>query len=156
MRILEPFINRVCKRLYAWNPFGYIQKNNPTLGHYIRNVYKTMEVVFYDLDIGIGIARAEGTLAFMFVPYEMLILSVVKKLGILPIQNPHFLIFLIITCAISLLFTHFLGQKNEEYIGYFHKFERHKHNAVWHVISSIFFIGAVCAGIISIIWWNES
>lgn len=110
-------------------------------------MYKTLEVVFYDLDIGIGSACAEGT---------MLILSVVKKLGILPIQNPHFLIFLIITCAISLLFTHFLGQKNEEYIGYFHKFERHKHNAVWHVISSIFFIGAVCAGIISIIWWNES
>ncbi len=29
------------------NPFGYIQKNNPTLEHYIRNVYKTMEVVFF-------------------------------------------------------------------------------------------------------------
>ena len=75
---------------------------------------------------------------------------------ILPIQNSHFLIFLIITCGLSLLFTHFLGQKNEEYIGYFHKFESHKNNAVWHVISSIFFIGAICAGIISIIWWNES
>ena len=31
-----------------------------------------MEVVFYDINIGIGIARAEGTLAFMFVPYETL------------------------------------------------------------------------------------
>ena len=75
---------------------------------------------------------------------------------ILPIQNSHFLIFLIITCGLSLLFTHFLGQKNEEYIGYFHKFESHKNNAVWHVISSIFFIGAICAGIISIMWWNEN
>ena len=111
MRILGPFINRVCKRLYFWNPFGYIQENNSTLEHYIKNVYKTLEVVFYDINIGIGIARAEGTLAFMFVPYEMLILSVFKKLRILPIQNSHFLIFLIITCGLSLLFTHFLGQK---------------------------------------------
>lgn len=71
------------------------------------------------------------------------------------IQNFHFLIFLIITCSLSLLFTHFLGQKNEEYIGYFHKFESHKNNAVWYVISSIFFIGAVCAGIICIMWWND-
>ena len=101
MRVLGPFINRVCKLLYFWNPFGYIQKNNPTLEHYIRNVYKTMEVVFYDINIGIGIARAEGTLAFMFVPYEMLILSVSKKFRILPIQNSHFLIFLIITCGLS-------------------------------------------------------
>ena len=124
IRILGPFINRVCKRLYFWNPFGYIQKNNPTLEHYIRNVYKTMEVVFYDINIGIAIARAEGTLAFMFVPYEML--------------------------------TYFLSEKNEEYIGYFHKFESHKNNAVWHVISSIFFIGSVCAGIIFIMWWNEN
>ena len=45
---------------------------------------------------------------------------------------------------------------NERKIGYFHKFESHKNNAVWHVISSIFFIGAVCAGIISIMWWNEN
>ena len=74
MRILEPFINRACKRPYFWNPVGYIQKNNPTLEHYRKNVYNTMEVVFYDINIGIGIARAEGTLAFMFVPYEMLIL----------------------------------------------------------------------------------
>ncbi|WP_141241280.1 hypothetical protein [Prevotella sp. 885] len=139
-----------------WNPFGYIQKNNPTLEHYIKNVHKTMEVVFYDIKIGIGIARAEGTLAFIFVPYEMLILSIFKKLRIFPIQNSHFLIFLIITCGISILFTHYLGQKNEEYIGYFHKFESHKNNAVWHVISSMFFIGAVCAGIISIMWWHES
>ena len=115
-----------------------------------------MEVVFYDINIGIGIARAEGTLAFMFVPYEMLILSVFKKFRILPIQNSLFHISLIITCGLSLLFTHFLGQKDEEYIGYFHKFESHKYNAVWHVISSIFFIGAVCAGILSIMWWNES
>ena len=76
MRILWPFVNRVCKRLYFWNPFGYIQKNNPTLEHYIKNVHKTMEVVFYDIKIGISIARAEGTLAFIFVPYEMLILSI--------------------------------------------------------------------------------
>lgn len=117
---------------------------------------KRWKLFFMIINIGIGIARAEGTLAFMFVPYEMLILSVFKKLKILPIQNSHFLIFLIITCGLSLLFTHFLGQKNEEYIGYFHKFERHKNNAVWHVISSIFFIGAVCAGIISIMWWNEN
>ena len=156
MRILEPFINRVCKRLYFWNPFGYIQKNNPTLEHYIRNVYKTMEVIFYDINIGIGIARAEGILAFMFVPYEMLILFVFKKLRILHIQNSHFLIFLIIACGLSLLFTHFMGQKDEEYIVYFHKFESHKNNTVWHVISSIFLTGAVCAGIISIVWWNES
>ena len=54
-----------------------------------------MEVVFYDMNIGIGISRAEGTLAFMFVPYEMFILSVFKKFRILPIQNSHFLIFLI-------------------------------------------------------------
>ena len=120
IRILGPFINRVCKRLYFWNPFGYIQKNNPTLEHYIRNVYKTMEVVFYDINIGVGIARAEGTLAFMFVP------------------------------------TYFLSEKNEEYIDYFQKFESHKNNAVWHAISSIFFIGAVCAGIIFIMWWNEN
>ena len=112
------------------NPFGYIQKNNPTLEHYIRNVYKTMEVVFYDINIGVGIARAEGTLAFMFVPYEMLILSVFKKFRILPIQNSHFHIFLITTCCLSLLFTYFLSEKNEEYIGYFHKFESHKNNAV--------------------------
>ena len=156
IRILGPFINRVCKRLYFWNPFGYIQKNNPTLEHYIRNVYKTMEVVFYDINIGVGIARAEGSLAFMFVPYEMLILSVFKKFRILPIQNAHFHIFLITTCCLSLLFTHFLSEKNEEYIGYFHKFESHKNNAVWHVISSIFFIGSVCAGIIFIMWWNEN
>ena len=156
MRILRPFINRVCKRLYYWNPFGYIQKNNPTLEHYIRNVYKTMEVVFYDINIGIAIARAEGTLAFMFVPYEMLILSVFKKFRILPIQNSHFHISLIITCVLSLLFTYFLSEKNEEYIGYFYKFESHKNNAVWHVISSIFFIGSVCAGIIFIMWWNEN
>ena len=156
IRILEPFINRVCKWLYFWNPFGYIQKNDPTLEHYIRNVYKTMEVVFYDINIGVGIARAEGTLAFMFVPYEMLILSVFKKFRILPIQNSHFHIFLIITCALSLLFTYFLSERNEEYIDYFHKFESHKNNAVWHVISSIFFIGSVCAGIIFIMWWNEN
>lgn len=86
----------------------------------------------------------------MFVPYEMLILSVFKKLRILHIQNSHFLIFLIIAFGLSLLFTHFMGQKDEEYIGYFHKFESHKNNTVWHVISSIFLIGAVCAGIISI------
>ena len=115
-----------------------------------------MKIGFYDKNIGMSILRAEGILVFMFVPYEMLILSVFKKLKILPIQNSHFLIFLIITCGLSLLFTHFLGQKNEEYIGYFHKFESQKNNAVWHVISSIFFIGAICAGIISIIWWNES
>ena len=89
-----------------------------------------MEVVFYDINIGVGIARAEGTLAFMFVPYEMLILSVFKKLRILPIQNSHFRIFLIIACVLSLLFTYFLSEKNEEYIGYFHKFESHKNNAV--------------------------
>ena len=94
IRILEPFINRVCKWLYFWNPFGYIQKNNPTLEHYIRNVYKTMEVVFYDIKIGIGIARAEGTLAFMFVPYEMLILSVFKKFRI-PISL-YFLLSLVV------------------------------------------------------------
>ena len=109
--MLRPLINHVCKRLYFWNPFGFIQKNNPTLEHYIRNVYKTMEVVFYDINIGIGIARAEGTLAFMFVPYKMLILSVLKKLRILPIQNSHFLISLIITCVFSLLFTYFFSQK---------------------------------------------
>ena len=94
IRILGPFINRVCKRLYFWNPFGYIQKNNPTLEHYIRNVYKTMEVVFYDINIGIAIARAEGTLAFMFVPYEMLILSVFKKFRI-PISL-YFLLSLVV------------------------------------------------------------
>ena len=154
-RILEHFINRVCKRLYFWNLFGYIQKNNPTLEHYIRNLYKTLEVVFYDINIGIGIARAEGTLASMFVPYEMLILSVFKKLRILPIQNSHFLIFPIIAYGLSSLFTLFMGQKDDEYIGYFHKFESHKNNTVWHVISSIFFIGAVCAGIICIMWWSE-
>ena len=156
MRMLRPLINHVCKRLYFWNPFGFIQKNNPTLEHYIRNVYKTMEVVFYDINIGVSIARAEGTLAFMFVPYEMLILSVLKKLRILPIQNSHFHISLIITCVLSLLFTYFLSEKNEEYIGYFHKFESHKNNAVWHVISFIFFFGAIYASIISIMWWNES
>jgi len=154
--MLRPLINHVCKRLYFWNPFGFIQKNNPTLEHYIRNVYKTMEVVFYDINIGVGIAHAEGTLAFMFVPYEMLILSALKKFRILPIQNSHFHISLIITCVLALLFTYFFSQKNDEYIGYFHKFESHKNNAVWHVISSIFFIGSVCAGIIFIMWWNES
>ena len=41
----------------------------------------------------------------------MLILSIFKKLRIFPIQNSHFLIFLIITCGISILFTHYLGQK---------------------------------------------
>ena len=111
---------------------------------------------YFMIYIGVGIARAEGTLAFMFVPYEMLILSVFKKLRILPIQNSHFLISLIITCVLSLLFTYFFSQKNEEYIGYFHKFESHKNNAVWHVISFIFFFGAIYAGIISIMWWNES
>jgi len=156
MRILGPLFDRLYKWLYFWDPFGYIHKNNPTVEHYIKNIHKSMKIGFYDINIGIGIARAEGTLAFMFVPYEMLILSVFKKLRILPIQNFHFLIFLIITCGLSLLFTHFLGQKNEEYIGYFHKFESHKNNAVWHVISSIFFIGAICAGIISIMWWNEN
>ena len=40
---------------------------------------KQWKSFFYDINIGIGIARAEGTLAFMFVPYEMLILSVFKK-----------------------------------------------------------------------------
>ena len=70
-----------------------------------------MKIGFYDKNIGMSILRAEGTFAFMFVPYEMLILSVFKKLRILPIQNSHFLIFLIITCGLSLLFTHFLGQK---------------------------------------------
>jgi len=119
-------------------------------------LYKTLEVVFYDINIGIGIARAEGTLASMFVPYEMLILSVFKKLRILPIQNSHFLIFPIIAYGLSSLFTLFMGQKDDEYIGYFHKFESHKNNTVWHVISSIFFIGAVCAGIICIMWWNEN
>lgn len=76
-------------------------------------MYKTLEVVFYDINIGIGIARAEGTLAFMFVPYEMLILSVFKKFRILPIQNSHFLIFLMISCGLSLLFTHFMGLKDD-------------------------------------------
>ena len=156
MRKLGPMLDRLAKRLYFWNPFGFIQKNNPTLEHYIRNIHKTMDIVFYDINIGMGITRAEGTLVSMFVPYEMLILSVFKKLRILPIQNSHFHIFLIITCGLSLLFTHFLDPKNEEYIGYFHKFESHKNNAVWHVISSIFFIGAICAGIISIMWWNEN
>jgi hypothetical protein len=76
------------------NPFGYIQNNNPTLEHYIRNVYKTMEAVFYDINIGIGIARTEETLAFMFVPYEMLILSVFKKFRI-PISL-YFLLSLVV------------------------------------------------------------
>lgn len=52
-----------------------------------------MKIGFYDKNIGMSILRAEGTLVFMFVPYEMLILSVFKKLKILPIQNSHFLIF---------------------------------------------------------------
>lgn len=156
MRKLGPLFDRFYKLLYFWDPFGYIQKKNPTLDHYIRNIHKSMDIGFYDKKIGMSITRAEGTLAFIFVPYEMLILSFFKKLKILPIQNSHFNIFLIITCGLSLLFTHFLGQKNEEYIGYFHKFESHKNNAVWHVISSIFFIGAVCAGIICIMWWNEN
>ena len=156
MRILGPLFDRLYKWLYFLDPFGYIHKNNPTVEHYIKNIHKSMKIGFYDKNIGMSILRAEGTLVFMFVPYEMLILSVFKKLKILPIQNSHFLIFLIITCGLSLLFTHFLGQKNEEYIGYFHKFESHKNNAVWHVISSIFFIGAICAGIISIMWWNEN
>ena len=93
-RILEHFINRVCKRLYFWNLFGYIQKNNPTLEHYIRNLYKTLEVVFYDINIGIGIARAEGTLASMFVPYEMLILSVFKNLEYFLFRIPISIYFL--------------------------------------------------------------
>ena len=80
--------------IFFLNPFGYIQKNNPTLEHYIRNVYKTMEVVFYDINIGIGIARTEETLAFMFVPYEMLILSVFKKFRI-PISL-YFLLSLVV------------------------------------------------------------
>ena len=156
MRKLGPMLDRLAKRLYFWDPFGFIQKNNPTLEHYIRNIHKTMDIVFYDKYSGVSIARAEGELAFIFVPYEMLILSVFKKLRILPIQNSHFNIFLIIACCLSLLFTHFMGQRNDEYIGYFHKFESHKNNAVWHAISSIFFIGAVCAGIICIMWWNEN
>ena len=60
MRILGPLFDRLYKWLYFWNPFGYIHKNNPTVEHYIKNVYKTLEVVFYDINIGIGIARAEG------------------------------------------------------------------------------------------------
>lgn len=156
MRIFGPVINRVAKLLYNWNPFGYIQKNNPTLEHYIKHVYKTTDTVFYDLNIGLGIARAEGTLVFSFVPYAMFILSVLKKLGILPIQSFQFYIFLVITCGVSLLFTYFMGRKNDEYIGYIKKFEKCKNNVIWHIISSLFFIGSICAVIVSIMWWNES
>lgn len=46
MRILGPFINRVCKRLYFWNPFGYIQENNPTLEHYIKMCIKRWKLFF--------------------------------------------------------------------------------------------------------------
>ena len=58
---------------------------------------------FYDMSIGMAIKCAKGTLDFMFVPYEMLILSVFKKLRILPIQNSHFLIFPIIAYGLSSL-----------------------------------------------------
>ena len=58
--------------------------------------------------------------------------------------------------ALMLAFIHFMDLKDDEYIGYFHKFERRKNNAGWHVISSIFTIGAVCAGIISVMLWNEN
>ncbi len=153
MRVLDPFINRLCKLLYSWNPFGFVQKNNPTLERYIENVHRSNRIVFYDYVIG---AQAEGILVSSFVPCEMLIFSVIRKLRILPIQYSHFSIYLIISCVISLVFTHFFGLKNDEYIGYFHKFEQHKNNAVWHIVSSVFFIGAVCAGIFCIILWNES
>lgn len=156
MRILGPLFDRFIKWIYFWDPFGYIQKNNSSVEHYIRNIHKSQDIGFYDKNIGMSISRAEGTLSVIFVPYEMLILSVFKKLRILPIQDSHFLIFLMISCGLSLLFTHFMGLKDDEYIGYFHKFERRKNNAVWHVISSIFSIGAVCAGIISVMLWNEN
>lgn len=113
MRILGPLFDRFIKWIYFWDPFGYIQKNNSSVEHYIRNVYKTMEVVFYDKNIGTSISRAEGTLSVIFAPYEMLILSVFKKLRILPIQDSHFLIFLMISCGLSLLFTHFMGLKDD-------------------------------------------
>lgn len=94
MRILGPLFDRLYKWLYFWDPFGYIHKNNPTVEYYIKNIHKSMKIGFYDKNIGMSILRAEGTLAFMFVPYEMLILSVFKKLRILLFRIPISLYFL--------------------------------------------------------------
>jgi hypothetical protein len=55
MRKLGPMLDRLAKRLYFWDPFGFIQKNNPTLEHYIRNIHKTMDIVFYDKNLGVSI-----------------------------------------------------------------------------------------------------
>lgn len=143
-RIFRPLIIPICRLMYTWDPFGVIRKKNKNLDAYIKNVNWTTNEVSNNLDYGMGIMDAQVALVSSFVPYLILIISLlIKYLKPDSISEEFFKNILIIAFCISSLINYLAAFRNDKFKLYFKNFEKEKSHLKWHFITVIFYAGAI-------------
>jgi hypothetical protein len=152
--IFKPLRISMCKLMYILNPFGIIKKRYKKLDEYIKYIHESENDIYNDLDYGINIMRGQGFLVSSFVPYLMLIISLLIKYfkPDLFSEDP-FKTVLIITFCISSLINYLAAFRNDKFKLYFKKFNKEKSHLKWHLISAIFYAGAIYIFLFSLQLW---
>ena len=136
--------------MYIFNPFGIIKKKYKNLDEYIKYIHESENDIYNDLDYGINIMRGQGFLVSSFVPYLMLIASLIKYLRPDLFSEESFRTVLIIAFCISSLINYLAAFRNDKFKLYFKKFNKEKSHLKWHLISVIFYAGAIYSFLLSL------
>jgi hypothetical protein len=148
--ISKPLIILICKLMYNWDPFGIIKRRNKNLDDYIKNVFFASNEALNNLDYGMGFMEAQVALVSSFVPYLMLIASLIKYLKPDLFSEESFRTVLIIAFCISSLINYLAAFRNDKFKLYFKKFNKEKSHLKWHLISVIFYAGAIYSFLLSL------